>query len=343
MPSPTRQAAPKARRTRDMRPAAGQAGTAGDGTGAVDRAGRQGGHVAEMQRWRLLTGVVEVVDERGVQALNVSLVCKRAGVSRRTFYDLFGDRNACLHAAFEDCAARATQAVERSASGHDRWSDTVRAGLTGLLSFLDDDPGAGRLLIVEALSCGGDTLEARRRVMTAVTAVVADGRSEAKRGGEVPPLTAELIVGAVFSAVHARMLEHDPNPLVELVGPLMAMIVQPYLGPSAAQRELHKSVEFASPPTATRPPADPFRGLPMRLTYRTARVLSSIAASPGSSSKDIAASSGITDDGQASRLLRRLQNYGLIEDTGVGPGRGMARAWWLTPRGEGVLQASGQS
>ena len=35
-------------------------------------------------------------------------------------------------------------------------------------------------------------------------------------------------------------------------------------------------------------------------------------------------------------------NYGLIDDTGVGPAKGMPRAWSLTERGEGVLQAVGQ-
>jgi DNA-binding MarR family transcriptional regulator len=89
-------------------------------------------------------------------------------------------------------------------------------------------------------------------------------------------------------------------------------------------------------------PSDPFKDLTIRLTYRTARVLSSIAAAPGASSKQVGAASGIGDDGQVSRLLTRLQRHGLIEDSGIGPAHGMPRAWSLTQRGEGVLQAVGR-
>jgi hypothetical protein len=71
-------------------------------------------------------------------------------------------------------------------------------------------------------------------------------------------------------------------------------------------------------------------------------VLSSIAESPGSSSRQVADASGITDPGQISRLLNRLRTSGLIQDDGVGPTKGMARAWSLTERGEGILQATGQ-
>jgi DNA-binding MarR family transcriptional regulator len=177
---------------------------------------------------------------------------------------------------------------------------------------------------------------------------------KSKTGRELPPLTAEGVVGAVFSVIHARMLErpHAGTPmaggrqaesrlLVELVNPLMAMIVQPYLGGAAAQRELDRPVTMPERITP-RLPADPFKGLSMRLTYRTARVLSSIAASPGSSSKQIAAAAGISDEGQASKLLRRLKRYGLVEDSRIGPAKGLPRAWSLTERGEGVLEAVGE-
>jgi hypothetical protein len=183
---------------------------------------------------------------------------------------------------------------------------------------------------------------------------VDEGRGETKAGRDIPPLTAEGVVGAVFSVIHARMLacpppviegprmgERDARALVELAGPLMAMIVQPYLGPAAAQRELRQPVTVEQP-VLPRLPVDPFKGLPIRLTYRTARVLCSIAATPGASSKQVAVASGIGDDGQISRLLTRLQRYELIRDTGIGPVKGMARAWSLTERGEGVLQAVGQ-
>ena len=155
------------------------------------------------------------------------------------------------------------------------------------------------------------------------------------RGGESQPSGTEAPRGG------ARAGEDDGRPLTELTGSLMALIVHPYLGSAASRREL-QTATAVEPVAARRLPADPFKDLPIRLTYRTALVLSSIAQSPGASSRQVADASGITDPGQISRLLTRLRRTGLIQDSGVGPAKGMARAWSLTERGEDLLQATGQ-
>jgi AcrR family transcriptional regulator len=310
---------------------------------------REGGHVIEMQRRRLFSASLEVAYERGVQALTVATICERAGLSRKTFYSMYEEREGFLLAAFEDALAQARLAVERAVTDKTSWRERMRAGLIGLLEFLDSEPGTGHLLIVDALGAGAPTLAARRDVLARLAAIVDEGRIPASRGAErkanrkPPPLTAEGVVGAVLSVIHARMLHRkEEAPLVELANPLMAMIVQPYLGAAVAQKELERPVPAART-TSPRLPADPFKDLPMRLTYRTARALSAIAAAPGSSSRQVADAAGINDVGQISKLLNRLKRYDLIEDRGVGPAKGLPRAWSLTERGEGVLQAVGVS
>ncbi len=315
----------------------------GSRAGSVGEGVREGAHVVEMQRRRLLGAIVELVHEHGARSLTVALICGRAGLSRRTFYELYEDREACLLGAFEYEVEQATRIVEQRVLGETRWKERIRTGLTALLSFFDNDPGAARLLVVEVLSAGEQTLKARRRVLGQLVAIVDEGREEAKRGREPPPLTAEGIVGAVSSVIHARILDRDQRPLAELTGALMAMIVQPYLGAAVAQCELKRPLDAEQHPIGVqRLQADPFKDLPMRLTYRTVRVLCSIAEAPGASNKQVARAAGIVDEGQASKLLKRLHSYRLIDDTGTGPTKGMPRAWSLTERGEGVLQAVGQ-
>jgi AcrR family transcriptional regulator len=314
----------------------------------VYRAGREGGHVLEMQHRRLLCATVELAYEQGVQALTVATICERAGLSRKTFYDIFDEREDCLYVAFEDAVVQVTRVVEQATIGDRSWLERIRDGLGALLSFFDREPGLARLLVVEALSAGERTLQTRMRALAQIIAIVDEGRMEARASRELPPLTAEGIVGAVFSVIHARMLKQprpgagDTQPCIgELYGSLMAMVVQPYLGVAAARKELGRPAIVPSP-AAPRLPSDPFKGLSLRFTYRTARVLSSIAQTPGASSKQIAVAAGITDPGQTSRLLARLRHSGLIQDTGIGPTKGMARAWTLTQRGENILQATGQ-
>ena len=314
---------------------------------------RQGAHVIEMQRRRLLSAVVELAGEGRVQALSVAVVCGRAGVSRRTFYDLFADRDDCLQAVFEDSVESARQAVvqavlcdehdEREGGRHRAhgWAERIRAGLTALLSLLDREPGLAQMTIVDGPGLGPKALALRGQTLAQAATIVDEGRSETRSGREPPPLTAEGTVGAVLSVIHTRLLEHDPRPLTELAGSLMALIVHPYLGSAAARRELDRNIQV-EPIRVRKLLADPFKDLPIRLTYRTALVLTSIARAPGSSSRQVADASGIADPGQISRLLTRLRTSGLIQDDGVGPSKGMARAWSLTERGEGILQATGQ-
>jgi AcrR family transcriptional regulator len=271
--------------------------------------------------------------------MSAARVAGRAGVSRKTFYDVFSDREDCFLAVFDEAAARATGAVKDAAAGVEGWKERVRAGLSALLVFLGDEPGLGALLVVDVLSAGPSVLARRAKRIETLTGVIHQGRTETKPGEGPPPLTAEGVVGAVLSVLHARMLERDGSPLLELLNPLMAMIVHPYLGPAAARKELARPTPKA-PIAAPRPVRYPLEDLEMRITYRTLRVLAALAALPGGSNREIAIHAGIFDQGQISRLLARLQRLQLVENTGHGPTRGETNAWTLTAKGREVQQAT---
>ncbi len=313
--------------------------------------------------------MVHVVAEHGAGSVTVSRVVSRAGVSRRTFYEQFSGCEDCFLAVFEDTLACATRVVSDAVAGAPPvWREQVRAGLGALLVFFEREPLSGSLLVVDALGAGPAVLERRSEVVQALAAIIDRGRSQTGRGrgraspsSSPPPLTAEGLVGAVLSVIHARLLEHRtghpangssrprpiPAPLSALLNPLMGMIVLPYLGHAAAQKELTrptpKSPRAQTPssrvPRETPGGGDPLQGLNMRLTYRTLVVLAAIATDPGASNREIADHSGIHDQGQISKLLTRLQKLGLIENTGNGQAHGEPNAWTLTPHGQQVEQA----
>ena len=57
--------------------------------------------VVASQRSRLIDAMAQVVAERGYPATTVADVVERAGVSRRTFYEQFADKEACFLAAYD--------------------------------------------------------------------------------------------------------------------------------------------------------------------------------------------------------------------------------------------------
>jgi AcrR family transcriptional regulator len=295
-----------------------------------------------MQRRRLLLAFTEVLAEDGLEDAGVGRVCKRAGVSRRTFYDLFDDREACFLAVLDTAAERLSHCVLPVYAHEGPWRERIREALTALLEFFDEEPALARVCLVETLKAGPAVSERRRRVLDALSGAVDEGRSESKAGSGPPPLTAQSTVGGAVSVIHARVLEEHPRPLAELLNPLMSMIVHPYLGPAAARRELDRPLPPPKPPSdghALRHARDPFKDLPIRITFRTARVLATIAAQSGASNRQIGDAAGVADQGQMSKLLNRLEGFQLIANHGHGHAKGEPNAWTLTPRGHGILQA----
>lgn len=317
------------------------------GRGGLGRA-----QVAQIQRARMVSAMTEVVLELGAGSVSVADVVERSGVSRRTFYESFRDRDECFLAAFDDALERISAVVVPAFETGGGWRERVRIALGELLGFLDQDPGVGRLLIVESLAAGPQALERRHRVLRALIVAVDEGRG-ASATSELPPLTAEGVVGAVCSILYARLLSNsstgmgDPDSshmnagsLAWLTSELMGMIVLPYLGKAAARRELERPVP-ARHALAPRSGVGvyPFRELGMRLTYRTMCVLDAIACNRDASNRLLGEASGIPDQGQISKLLARLERLGLIENVVGVPGRGGPNAWRLTEKGRTVHAA----
>ncbi len=327
---------------------------AGAGGNGVTAHGLGRERVIDIQRARILAAMVEECAARGAGNVTVAHIVARAGVSRRTFYELFSDREDCFLGAFDDGIARASRYVLAGYEPNTRWVQRVRTALSSLLSFLDAERELGQLLVIGSLGAGHNALRRRRRGIAHIIALIDEGATltgtphraqagkSAKAGTELPPLTAEGIVGGVLSVLHARLLDDSGESLLALAGPLMGMIVLPYLGPAAARRELARPIP--EPPVGVhRAEGNPLGQLEMRLTYRTVRVLMAIAAlggrGSGPSNRAIATAAEVTDQGQMSKLLARLRDIDLIQNTGGGATRGEPNAWTLTDKGRRVQGA----
>ncbi|HYM45030.1 MAG TPA: helix-turn-helix domain-containing protein [Solirubrobacteraceae bacterium] len=241
-------------------------------------------------------------------------------------------------AAFDAGVARLSAALVQAWQGEELPLERVRAGLLVLLAFLDGEPAWGRLLVIDALAAGADVLERRQRALAALIEVL--DREAGRSATPLPSsrLMAEGVVGAIFAVIHARMLEPDGGPLAELTPALMSLIVLPYLGRGGAGVELAPAQAAVGPAGET-----PSRAaqLPIRATYRTTLVLRAIDSAPESSNREIARAAGLADEGQTSRLLRRLERRGLVRNVGLGQAYGEPNAWLLTPHGRRLAELSG--
>ncbi|HEY1687695.1 MAG TPA: TetR/AcrR family transcriptional regulator [Solirubrobacteraceae bacterium] len=338
---------------RDRKPVA----AGGNSRVARARGVQQGRSIMGLQRARLLSAAVALLAEDGNAGFSAAAVCGRAGVSRRTFYELFDDRQQCFAAILAEMERRVASVIAGLGLEGLAWGERVRMGLWAILCLVDSDPGLAKVCLVESQRAGGLVQLERERIVAALVDVLDEGRSQGAGGSAASRLTAEALIGAISSVIAARLTGSRQEPAGDgeigmgvrgLLGELAGMIVLPYQGPAAARRQIKRALPtapvVAMAVTATAGDCDPLAQLPMRLTYRTARALKAVAelteTGAGASNRQIAEHAGVSDGGQASKLLCRLQERNLIENTAVGGvARGEANQWHLTALGARLVQS----
>jgi AcrR family transcriptional regulator len=144
----------------------------------VTAASRQ---VREFQRIRILSAMVAVACDHGVQSATVGRVIAEAGVSRKTFDELFEDRDGCLLEAIEQTVALAAQRARAAYETQLSWVDRMRAGLQALLEFFDEEPALAQLCVVQSTTAGPAALARRRQLLDQLAGIVDEGRTVASR------------------------------------------------------------------------------------------------------------------------------------------------------------------
>jgi AcrR family transcriptional regulator len=118
--------------------------------------------VLASQRGRLLDAMAEVVAERGYGATTVADVIEHAGVSRKTFYEHFSDKEACFLAAY-DTGVEILMAQMRG-------GEPIRA----YLETLATEPAFARTFLIEIGAAGPRAIARRREVHDAFAAMIGD-------------------------------------------------------------------------------------------------------------------------------------------------------------------------
>lgn len=297
---------------------------------------RPAGALNELYRARILVAMADVACEEGVEHASVARVIARAGVSRRTFYELFLNGQDCLLAVFDDALGRARTRIQAAYALEGSWVSRVRNSVLALLTLFDEAPDLARLCMLRLHTDEPALCARRKHVLETLAGALEEGRFELADSRQPPPMAGEAAAGAGLSLLCTALMDRRPALREELLGPLMAVLLLPYRGPALARRELSRPVAKARPapprPAAAESPLPPG----MRITYRTARVLSVIATDAGASNTVVAAESGIRDQGQVSKLLARLSAFGLIESLTAESG---VHAWQLTSEGETLCRA----
>jgi AcrR family transcriptional regulator len=183
--------------------------------------------------------MVEVVSERGYPETRVVDVIGVAGVSRKTFYELFDSKEDCFLAAYDvllgNLLSEATDGFESRPGAP--WAEKVGNALQALLEHLAAHPDEARFAIVEVLAAGPKALARRDAARRQFTGFLEAGRSETSV--ELPGITSLAIAGGINELLYSEILHGAVARLPSRLPDLIFWITLPFLGAdgAAAQRE----------------------------------------------------------------------------------------------------------
>jgi AcrR family transcriptional regulator len=192
--------------------------------------------VIEHQRQRLLEATATALFDIGYAELTVKDVIDVAGVSRRTFYQLFDDKLDCVLAAHEEALERLRQIISTACAGQISWADGVAAAVDSGLRFAIRNPAEARLLLLATHTVSepklmGAALDAHERFADLLRA----GRKQRGQGSPTE-LTESAVIGSVTAILGARLGAGQVDGLRKLGPELVQIILAPYLGYEEAQR-----------------------------------------------------------------------------------------------------------
>jgi len=187
--------------------------------------------VASNQRARIIDALAQTCAAKGYRAVTVEDIVVYAGVSRRTFYDLFAGKQECFLDAYELVMDRVLAAVEEAYSAGERvWPERIASGLGVLLERFASASAFARLTVVEVLSAGHLALERRDATLRRFEVFFEPGGALLPIAVAEQQLLARAVVGGISETLYSRIIAGATELPPEFGPDLLYCALVPYLG-----------------------------------------------------------------------------------------------------------------
>ncbi len=180
--------------------------------------------VEKNQRERLYGAMVASVSRRGFTATRVADLVELSGVSSRSFYQLFEDKNACFQATIEALLTTLTGGAAGPAADG-TWEERARRGARDFAQLIVDQPAAARTCMIESTAAGPDALRPLRATATAFEGRILAMLAESPERAEIPPQMVRAYIGALTEVARTRLRRGKEAELPALMDDLSDMFL----------------------------------------------------------------------------------------------------------------------
>lgn len=149
--------------------------------------------------------MTEIVADLGYDAVRVRELVKLAGVSTKSFYRLFEDKEDCLLRSHEMVIRHARVGLLTSQSGEDDWHERPRQIYAAFAREMERDPDAAQLALIGAYADGAAVLEQAQRAEETFAAMIAASFARAPDGVVVPPMVIEGMMAGIARVSRNRL------------------------------------------------------------------------------------------------------------------------------------------
>ena len=167
----------------------------------------------------------------------MSLIGRRAAVSKSDFYKHFRSKDDCFLAAYDSAVGRirwcVREACERDPGA--AWPPRVRDALVAAITLLEDEPQLATIALAEGLRAGRDVHDRYQLALGGFVAYLRQGAPAPPGGGTIPAATDEAVIGGIASLLGRRVIAGDVDVDV-LLPQLLEFALTPYLGNAEARR-----------------------------------------------------------------------------------------------------------
>ena len=191
--------------------------------------------VRRSQNERMLGAIADAVAEKGYGRASVADVIERAGVSRKTFYEHFANKEECFLAAYDAGADMLIGAIAEAVDDAlPDWRSGIRNGTEAYLETLAANAAFAKTFMHEVLAAGPAALERRTVIMDRfieqLMALNAAARAAVPELPEHPRHVYVASVGASNELVARQLQEGGPESLPGLADALIDVQLK-LLGP----------------------------------------------------------------------------------------------------------------
>ena len=182
-------------------------------------------------RARIFEAMACAVAEHGYAAVTIGQVTKAGGISRRTFYEHFRDKEHCFVETYrtgcENGIAQIDAALRRLPDPD--WRTRLWTSLETYVEILASEPDFARVLLLDVLGAGPGALGVRERILEIYVehyrGLLEHARAEEPDLPDVPDAFLRGLVGGIAELVQQRLLERTSADISDRLRALTPTLV----------------------------------------------------------------------------------------------------------------------